>query len=151
MNALSAIDREDELVSLHPRPFAFSLLSDGLPFPPSHRSATTLAAVSSSRTSMPWWSTSKSAMSSSTLALHQAHASRLPWLRRVRRRRHTAHSLHKHLPPHLLHLLPRLPPPRMPARSSHVTHRHFSFPSHSVAQSHTATSHTSKRTDSSTI
>jgi hypothetical protein len=83
--------------------------------------------------------------------LHRAHASRLPWLRRVRRRRHTTHSLHRHQRPHLLHLLPRLRPLRAPARLSHDPPRHFSFPSHSVAQSQTATSHTSKRTDSSTI
>jgi hypothetical protein len=60
--------------------------------------------------------------------LRPVHASHLPWLRRVRRRRRTTQFLH-----------------RLPALS-----RHFTFPSHFVVQSQTATSHTDKRTDSST-
>ena len=79
MNALSAMEREDELVSsFYPQAFAFSsLLSDRLPFP--HSAATTLAAVSTSRTSMPSWSTLKSAMlSSSTRALSWGPAKLIP-------------------------------------------------------------------------
>ena len=66
MNALSAMEREDELVSLSLPPlFGFPFVAKQSIVVP-HSAATTPAAVSTSRISMPWWSTLRSAMSSSS-------------------------------------------------------------------------------------
>lgn len=83
---------------------------------------------------------------------HPTHASHRPWLRRVRRRRHTTHSPRRLLPRLPLRLPPHLRPHphHVRARPSPVRRRHSSFPSRSVAQRQIATSHTSRRTDSST-
>jgi len=66
---------------------------------------------------------------------------------------HITCLLQKHLPPLPLplHLLRRVLPCLTPAQPSPALSHHFSFPSHFVSQSQTATGHTSKRTDSSSI
>jgi hypothetical protein len=81
---------------------------------------------------------------------HPTHASHHRWLRRVRRRRHTTHSLRRPPPPLPLPTHLHRHPPRVPAPPSPVRPRHSSFPSRSVAQRQIATSHTSRRTVSNT-